>query len=63
MCVQVLNVVLGQDLPEETASSSLQTFALVVAVVGLAAFALVLALIEQLVLSVLEENVRKGSRV
>lgn len=56
-------MVLGQDLPEESASAQLQTFALIVAVIGLAAFALVLALIEQLVLSVLEEQVRRGSRV
>ena len=60
---QVLSVVLGQDLPDEAASAIQQQFALVVAVIGLAAFALVLALIEQLVLSVLDDNVRRGSRV
>ena len=56
-------MVLGQDLPDEAASAVEQEFALAVAVIGLAAFALVLALIEQLVLSVLDENVRRGSRV
>ena len=63
MAAQVLTVVLGQDLPDEAASAMQQQFALVVAVIGLAAFALVLALIEQLVLSVLDDNVRRGSRV
>ena len=34
-----------------------------VAAIGLAAFALVLALVEQVVLQVVDENVARGSRV
>ena len=60
---QILVVVLGQDLPDEASSTSQQVFALVVAAVGLAAFALVLALVEQVVLQILDDNVRRGSRV
>lgn len=43
----VLVVVLGQELPNETATIRDQTFSLAVAAIGLAAFALVLALVEQ----------------
>lgn len=50
--LQVLVVVFGQELPDATASVIDQTFSLVVAFVGLGAFALVLALIEQVVLEV-----------
>ena len=61
--MQILVVVLGQELPDEAADTAQQIFGLVVAAVGLAAFALVLALVEQVVLQVLEDNVRRGSRV
>ena len=60
---RVLVVVLGQDLPEEADGFALQVFGVATAVLGLASFALVLALIEQVVLEVLEGNVRRGSRV
>lgn len=50
--LQILVVVLGQELPEETADTAQQVFGLVVAAIGLAAFALVLALVEQVVLQV-----------
>ena len=52
LCMQVLVVVFGQELPDETASVIDQTFSLLVAFIGLGAFALVLALIEQVVLEV-----------
>ena len=52
----VLVVVLGQDLPESTASFVDQLFALLVASAGLAAFALVLALVEQVQLRVKQYN-------
>ena len=39
------------------------SFAVGVAAIGLAAFALVLALVEQVVLQVVDENVARGSRV
>lgn len=61
--LQILVVVLGQELPEETADTAQQVFGLVVAAIGLAAFALVLALVEQVVLQILDDNVRRGSRV
>ena len=43
----ILTVVLGQELPDGAASIVDQAFALAVASAGLAAFALVLALVEQ----------------
>lgn len=60
---QVLVVILGQELPEEKASFTQQLFAVGTAILGLASFALVLALVEQVVLEVLEGNVRRGSKV
>lgn len=62
--LQLLDVVLGQDLPDVNASTVFyKIFAPLVATIGLVAFALVLALVEQLVLQVLEDNVKRGSRV
>lgn len=57
----VLAVVLSQDLPAGEAGIPSQLFAIFTAVFGLASFALVLALIEQVVLEVLESNVKRGS--
>ena len=59
---RIAHVVLGQELPEEGGLAS-QLFSVLVAVLGLASFALVLALIEQVVLEVLESNVKRGSAV
>ena len=50
-----------QDLPADQAGWPSQLFAIITAVFGLASFALVLALIEQVVLEVLENNVKRGS--
>lgn len=58
-----LVVVFGQDLPDTTASVLQQLWSLMVAGIGLAAFALVLALVEQVVLEVLKNNVQRGSQV
>ena len=41
----------------------MQVFGVVVATTGLASFALVLALVEQVVLEVIDDNVAVGSRV
>ena len=60
---EALVVVFGQDLPDTTASILQQLWALLVAAIGLAAFALVLALVEQVVLEVLKNNVQRGSQV
>ncbi|KAK9818136.1 hypothetical protein WJX72_007697 [[Myrmecia] bisecta] len=60
---QVLIVVFGQEFPDSAANLASQVFSLAVATCGLAAFALVLALVEQLVLEVLEDNVKRGSKV
>lgn len=49
---QVMKVVFGQDLADESAGVAQQVFSVSVAIGGLAAFALVLALIEQVVLQV-----------
>ena len=56
-------VVFGQDLPEVTATLTAQLFGLATALVGLATFALVLALLQQVVLEVIESNVAQGSHV
>ena len=40
-------VVFGQELPDSAASAALQLFSLIVAAIGFASFALVLALVEQ----------------
>ncbi|KAL4421222.1 hypothetical protein ABPG75_010513 [Micractinium tetrahymenae] len=58
----VLAVVLGQDLPPGQAGWPSQLFAVVIAIFGLASFALVLALTEQFVLEILERNVQRGSQ-
>lgn len=60
---QVLVVVFGQELPEVTATLTAQLFGLATALVGLATFALVLALLQQVVLEVIDSNVARGSRV
>ncbi|KAK9810370.1 hypothetical protein WJX72_009592 [[Myrmecia] bisecta] len=60
---EVLIIVFAQDLPDSAASFAQQVFALIVVTGGLAAFALVLALVEQVVLEVVESNVKRGSRV
>ena len=60
----VLVVILGQELPSAQESElPAQVFAVVTAVLGLALFALILALIEQVVLETLESNVKRGSKV
>lgn len=59
----MLVVVFGQELPDTAASAALQLFSLTVAAIGFASFALVLALVEQVVLQVLDTNVRQGGRV
>ncbi len=61
--MQILQVIFGQQLPDEATSFAQQSFAVSVAAIGLAAFALVLALVEQVVLQVVDENVARGSRV
>ena len=48
----MLVVVFGQELPDATSNVFEQTFSIVVASVGLGTFALVLALVEQVVLEV-----------
>ena len=61
--VQVLTLVLGQDFPEVNANAITQAFSLLAAALGLVSFALVLALVEQIVLEVVETNVRTGSPI
>ena len=60
---EALVVVFGQELPDSTANILQQLWSLMVAAIGLAAFALVLALVEQVVLEVLKNNVQRGSQV
>ncbi|KAK9811837.1 hypothetical protein WJX72_011041 [[Myrmecia] bisecta] len=60
---KVLVLIFGSNFPEASASAPNQVFSLVMAACGLMAFALVLALVEQVVLDVVEENVKQGGRV
>lgn len=60
---QVCQWVLGQQFPAPDASLGQQVLAVVTAIFGLAAFAICLALVEQLVLDTLEANVKRGSQV
>ena len=60
--MQVLIVWFG-EFPEVPRGLPAQTFSIVMAVTGLVAFAVVLALVEQLVLQILTENVSRGSQV
>lgn len=55
----MLMVVFGQDLADESAGVAQQVFSVGVAIGGLAAFALVLALIEQVVLQVRGKGIIK----
>lgn len=61
--LQVCQWVFGQEFPEPDSPLAQQVFAVVTAVMGLCAFALVLALVEQVVLEGMEANVKRGSVV
>jgi hypothetical protein len=61
--LQVCQWVFGQEFPGPESPVAQQAFAVVTAMVGLCAFALVLALVEQVVLEGMEANVKRGSRV
>ena len=50
-------------LRSDLAATPAQVFGVLVATTGLASFALVLALVEQVVLEVIEDNVKRGSKV
>ena len=51
------------EFPEVPRGFPRQAFSILMAITGLAAFAIVLALVEQLVLQILTENVSRGSQV
>lgn len=60
----VIKIVFGQDMPDpSSASLPRQLFACTMVAAGLASFALVLALVEQVVMEVIQENVQQGSPV
>eukprot|EP00775_Hariotina_reticulata_P013650 gene13650-13773_t len=60
---QVCQWVFGQEFPAADSSLPQQVFAVFTAMIGLAAFALVLAVVEQVVLEGMEANVKRGSHV
>lgn len=60
---QVCQWVFGQEFPAPDSPLGQQVLAVGTAVVGLAVFAMVLALVEQVVLEALEANVKRGSKV
>lgn len=53
----------GQEFPAGDSPLAQQVFAVATAIMGLCVFALVLALVEQVVLEAMEANVKRGSRV
>lgn len=61
--LQVGQWVFGQEFPGPDSPLGQQVMSVGTAVVGLAAFAMVLALVEQVVLETLEANVKRGSKV
>jgi len=60
---QVSQWIFGQQFPDASAPVTQQAFAVVAAVGGLAAFALVLALVEQVVMELIQTHVMTGSPV
>jgi hypothetical protein len=61
--LQVCQWVFGQEFPAPDSPLGQQVMSVATAMVGLAAFAMVLALVEQVVLETLEANVKRGSKV
>lgn len=61
--MQVCQWVFGQEFPGPDAPLGQQLLSVGTAMVGLATFAMVLALVEQVVLELLEANVKRGSKV
>lgn len=53
----------GNSFPDNAAPSLEQAFSLLIAALGIASFAISLALVEQVVLENLDANVRRGSKV
>jgi hypothetical protein len=53
----------GENFPSVQAPPAEQVFSIAIATVGLAAFALILALLEQSVQEVLEEQVKRGGKI
>lgn len=53
----------GNSFPDNAANSVEQGFSLLIAALGIASFAISLALVEQVVLENLDANVRRGSKV
>eukprot|EP01025_Chloroclados_australasicus_P037823 TRINITY_DN38681_c0_g2_i3.p1 TRINITY_DN38681_c0_g2~~TRINITY_DN38681_c0_g2_i3.p1 ORF type:complete len:744 (+),score=121.86 TRINITY_DN38681_c0_g2_i3:179-2410(+) len=60
---QVMVLTFGQQFPEGDVSIQDQVFSVFVVTIGLGAFALVLALVEQVFMEFLEKNVQQGSLV
>ncbi|KAI8477171.1 MAG: hypothetical protein J3K34DRAFT_515852 [Monoraphidium minutum] len=60
---EIMVTAFGEGFPDKGAPIAVQVFSVMVAVGGLAAFALVLALVEQVVLEANNRNVKRGSRV
>jgi len=60
---QVSRWVFGEEFPGDVSPHGQQFLAVLAAVVGLLGFAVILALVEQVVLEGLDANVRKGRRV
>lgn len=60
---QVGVLMFGNSFPDNAASSLEQGFSLLIAALGIASFAISLALVEQVVLENLDANVRRGSQV
>ncbi len=60
---QVGVLMFGNSFPDNASNALEQGFSLLIAALGIASFAISLALVEQVVLENLESNVRRGSKV
>lgn len=60
---QVITLSFGENFPDANAPFTDKLFSVMVATCGLASFAMVLALVEQVVLEMLDANVKRGSVV
>lgn len=61
--MQVVVLAFGENFPAAGGQGITQAFSLAIASAGLVSFALVLALVEQVVLENVEQNVKKGSPI
>ena len=63
MALQVVLLTFGENFPDASESWLFQIYSILMGLLGVVGFALLLALTEQIILEVLESNVRQGTKV